>query len=285
MAVLVAHPARAQNPSWRIDKTSGTAWIATATHKSKAIADGDHLQPGEQVRTGADGRVLLSRDATRILVSPNTIVGLLEAASGRIAQLAGSILLDSDKDTASPLGVETPHLGATSKNTQFGVTINRTETRVDVLRGFVEVVDFRSGQFAVVKPDQSARVSAIGSPRLSLTGSGTFNPVYNGPPRPPLVSAVAVPTQGLEPDGPLRVAPGRTAPAASTGGGSFRSGTRDSWLSWFGLSGLGGARTSSAPMDDITLVVSIPLVVGLLAALVAAVSRRRRAPVSRRPTL
>jgi len=38
------------------------------------------------------------------------------------------------------------------KGTQFRVTINTGSTSVDVIRGQVEVADFRSGQIAQVMP-------------------------------------------------------------------------------------------------------------------------------------
>ena len=45
------------------------------------------------------------------------------------------------------------------------------------------MTDFKSGQYALVLAGQAAKVSAQGSPGLSLKGSGTLNPVLQGMPR------------------------------------------------------------------------------------------------------
>ena len=47
-------------------------------------------------------------------------------------------------------------------------------------------MDFKSGQYALVQPDQAAQVSAQGSSGLSLSGSGTLSPIQQGTPRAPL---------------------------------------------------------------------------------------------------
>src|SRR5262249_9196581 len=76
----------------------------------------------------------------------------------------------------------------------FRVTVERDDTRVDVMRGQVEVHDFKTGQYAQVYPDQSARVSAQGTGGLSLSGSGLFTPIQQGTPRRSSVAPLQAPT-------------------------------------------------------------------------------------------
>jgi len=99
-----------------------------------------------------------------MLVAPNSVIGIptetKEGLSTTIIQQAGSILLDVEKRNVKHFEVETPYLAAVVKGTQFRVSVNRTGTSVDVLRGAVEVADFKSGKFAMVLPGQMARVSA-----------------------------------------------------------------------------------------------------------------------------
>ena len=77
-----------------------------------------------------------------------------------IIQQSGSILLEVEKKNVQHFQVETPYLAAVVKGTQFRVTVGNSESRVDVLRGQVEVADFKSGQFAMVAPGQAAQVSS-----------------------------------------------------------------------------------------------------------------------------
>ena len=141
------------------------------------------------------------RGEETILVSPNSVIGLpaekKDGLSTTIVQQAGSILLEVEKRNVKHFEVETPYLAAVVKGTQFRVTVNAASTSVDVIRGQVEVADFRSGQIAQVMPGQVATAFSHGKPGLSLSGSGTFNPIEQGKPRPPSIERVPVPKAGL----------------------------------------------------------------------------------------
>ena len=157
----------------------------------------DVLKPGDTIRTGRNGRVLLMRGEETILISPNSVVGLpaekKDGLSTTIVQQAGSILLEVEKRNVKHFEVETPYLAAVVKGTQFRVTVNAASTSVDVIRGQVEVADFKSGQIAQVMPGQHATAFAHGKPGLSLSGSGTFNPIEQGKPRASSIERVPVP--------------------------------------------------------------------------------------------
>jgi hypothetical protein len=75
--------------------------------------------------------------------------------------------------------------------------VNATSTSVNVLKGQVQVADFRSGQIAQVMPGQQATALARGNSGLSLSGSGTFSPIQQGQPRAPSIDRVPVPRSGL----------------------------------------------------------------------------------------
>ena len=159
------------------------------------------MKPGDTIRTGRNGRVLLVRGEETILVSPNSVIGLptekKDGLSTTILQQAGSILLEVEKRNVKHFEVETPYLAAVVKGTQFRVSVNATSTSVDVLRGQVEVADFKSGQIAQVMPGQHATAFAHGKPGLSLSGSGTLNPIEQGKPRPSSIERIMVPKTGL----------------------------------------------------------------------------------------
>jgi hypothetical protein len=89
------------------------------------------------------------------------------------------------------------------KGTQFRVSVGAAGTSVKVLRGQVEVADFKSGQIAQVLPGQAAKVFAQGKSGLVLSGSGTFMPIVKGESRTPSIERVTVPrTRYADPRSP-----------------------------------------------------------------------------------
>jgi len=193
--------AAAEEGAWSVSKSSGEVWMTTTGAQQVSLGKEEVLKPGDTIRTGRNGRVLLVRGEETILVSPNSVVGLptekKEGLSTTIVQQAGSILLDVEKRNVKHFEVETPYLAAVVKGTQFRVSVNAASTSVDVLRGQVEVADFKSGQIAQVMPGQVATVFAHGKPGLSLSGSGTLNPIEQGKPRASSIERIMVPKAGL----------------------------------------------------------------------------------------
>ena len=145
--------------------------------------------------------MLLVRGEETILIAPNSVVGVpaekKDGLSTTIIQQAGSILLEVEKRNVKHFEVETPYLAAVVKGTQFSVTVGAGSTKVGVLRGQVEVSDFKTGQIAQVMPGQSATAFEHGKPGLSLSGTGTFNPIEHGKPRASTIERVPVPKSGL----------------------------------------------------------------------------------------
>ena len=177
----------AENDSWSVSKSSGEVWVTATSADPVSLKQEDVLKPGDTIRTGRSGRVLLVRGEETILIAPNSVIGLptekKDGLSTTILQQAGSILLDVEKRNVKHFEVETPYLAAVVKGTQFAVTVNAGSTSVDVRRGQVEVSDFKSGQIAQVMPGQVATAFAHGKPGLSLSGTGQFHPIEQGRPR------------------------------------------------------------------------------------------------------
>ena len=202
LALGAASNARArEGEAWSVSKSSGEVWMTATGAQQVSLGQQDVLKPGDTIRTGRNGRVLLVRGEETILVSPNSVVGLptekKDGLSTTIVQQAGSILLDVEKRNVKHFEVETPYLAAVVKGTQFRVSVNAAGTRIDVIRGQVEVADFRSGQIAQVMPGQIATAFAQGKPGLSLSGTGTFSPIEQGRPRASTIQQIMVPKSGL----------------------------------------------------------------------------------------
>ena len=189
---------------WHVGKSSGDVWVTTPDVQQASLANDTILKPGDNIRTGQTGRALLVRGKESILISPNSIIGIphekKDGLPTTIIQQAGSILLEVEKRNVKHFEVETPYLAALVKGTRFQVTIDKNDARVDVFRGQVEVSDFKSGQYALVQPEQAAKVSIQGPGGLSLSGSGTLSPIHQGLPRKSSVDPVSVTKEGLSGD-------------------------------------------------------------------------------------
>jgi len=198
-AASIAHAGDGE--AWSVSKSSGEVWMITTGAQTVSLSQQDVLKPGDTIRTGRNGRILLVRGAETILVSPNSVIGLptenKDGLSTTIVQQAGSILLEVEKRNVKHFEVETPYLAAVVKGTQFRVSVDAGSARIDVIRGQVEVADFRSGQIAQVLPGQVATASAQGKPGLSLSGSGAFSPIEQGRPRASTIERIMVPKTGL----------------------------------------------------------------------------------------
>jgi hypothetical protein len=200
-ALMWSCPAALADSVWRVTKSSGEVWMLRGEAQLVALGTESTLGPGDNIRTGRNGRVLLTRGEERILIAPNSAIGLpLESknTSGTtITQQAGSILLEVEKKNVPHFEVETPYLAAVVKGTQFRVSVNRGDAHVDVLQGQVQVSDFKSGQQIVLLPGQAAKVSASGPGGLVLSGKGRFNAIEQGKPRVPALRALSIPKGGL----------------------------------------------------------------------------------------
>jgi len=203
--------ASAQDTAWRVGKSSGEVVISGANGAQQtSLSSETALAPGDYVRTGQTGRVLLVRGDESMLVSPNSVIQIpkenRDGMSTTIVQRAGTILFEVEKRNVKHFQVDTPYLAAVVKGTQFEVSVERAEARVDVRRGQVEVRDYKSGQYALVNPEQTAKVAAQGPSGLALSGSGTLSPVQQGAPR-------RSPVQALDPSEERMAANGAPQPA------------------------------------------------------------------------
>jgi hypothetical protein len=211
---------------WQVSKSSGDVWVTAAGVQPASLTDQASVKPGDSIRTGRNGRVLLVRGQETILVAPNSAITIpatqQDSGSTTIVQQSGSILLEVDKRNVRNFEVETPYLVAAVKGTQFKVSVNQGNASVDVLKGSVQVADFKSGQYALVLPGQSAKVSTQGQGGLSLNGPGVLNPILKGEPRAPTVQHLPVPRAGLS--APQGVAAGQHVRALGNSGAGHGQG-------------------------------------------------------------
>jgi hypothetical protein len=205
IGLLFGHPggaALAEDAApWHVSKASGEVWMTTSDVQEASLTNEAVLKPGDNIRTGRNGRVLLTRGEETILISPNSAIALPEqqqdGLSTTIIEQAGSVLIRAEKRNVKHFQVETPYLAAVVKGTQFRVSVNKRGGNVEVTEGRVEVSDFKTGQFALVLPGQAAKVVASGRGGLLLSGSGKFSPIEKGTPRTSPFERIPVPKGGF----------------------------------------------------------------------------------------
>ncbi|HYI28845.1 MAG TPA: FecR family protein, partial [Bradyrhizobium sp.] len=263
--------------------------VITAAGDQTALIAGATLKPGDNVRTGQNGRALLMRGQETILISPNSAIGIpkarKEGLSTSIIQQSGSILLEVEKRNVKHFEVETPYLAAVVKGTQFRVTVDNSQSRVDVLRGQVEVMAFKSGQYALVKPGQAAQVAVQGSSVLSLSGTGALSPIQHATPRSssvsPLPGAMPAPeSKPVAPQARVAMAPSQpeTIAAAFPAASPNNTASSGGWISGFAgtdrISGSSSGRRNQT--EDIALALAFSVAVGAGVAVVVGAQRRRK---------
>jgi FecR protein len=285
--VSAASQTLAQGAAWRVSKSSGEVWVSTSGVQQVSLSDVAALNPGDTIRTGRNGRVLLVRGQETILISPNSVVGLpaqKSPGSTTIIQQSGSILIEVEKRNNPHFEVETPYLAAVVKGTQFRVSVSQSESYVNVLRGQVDVTDLKSGQTALVMPGQMAKVWALGNGGLLLSGSGTLNPIRRGAPRTTTIMPVQASVEGLSapdsaPGKQVVVMPPRgdvasfpTAYEGSPRNDGFWNSSLDYVGNFFGR----GNNKAQVRDERDAAMIAIPLGFGAMIAVVVAVKRRRQ---------
>jgi hypothetical protein len=286
VVVFAGSEAIAQSAAWRVSKSSGEVWVGTSGVQQASLTDDAVLNPGDNIRTGRNGRVLLVRGQEQILISPNSVVGLPAPKSPgttTVIQQSGTILLEVEKRNVQHFEVETPYLAAVVKGTQFRVTVGQGESLVTVLGGQVDVTDFRSGQSALVLPGQMAKVGLVGKAGLLVSGSGTLSPIRPGTPRTSSVVPVQAAAEGLPaaesaPTGQqVRVmSPRGEVPSfASFEGSAANDSVWNSAGNYLG-SFFGKADGAQVRNELDAAIIAIPLGFGALIAFVVAAKRRRQ---------
>ncbi len=286
VVVCAGSEAIAQSAAWRVSKSSGEVWVSTPGVQQASLTDDAVLNPGDNIRTGRNGRVLLVRGQEKILISPNSVISLPAPKSPgttTVIQRSGTILLDVEKRNVQHFEVETPYLAAVVKGTQFRVTVGQDESLVTVLGGQVDVTDFRSGQSALVRPGQMAKVGMVGKAGLSLSGPGTLSPIRPGTPRTSSVVPIQASVEGLPAaDGVSKghqvrvMSPRGEVPSfASFDGSTANDGVWSSTRNYVG-SFFGKADGAQVRNERDAAIIAIPLGFGAVIAFVVAAKRRRQ---------
>lgn len=140
------------------------------------------LQLPATIRTGVDGTVELRQGPTTIAVAGRTELLIPESAAvdgliERVVQISGNAFYNVGKRETRKLRVETPHLVAIIKGTQFNVAAQPDTTTIALYEGLLEVraaddsdvVELHPGEIAIRRRDQvSIRVLRTGAAAIDI---------------------------------------------------------------------------------------------------------------------
>ncbi|MBJ3784023.1 FecR family protein [Devosia sediminis] len=137
------------------------------------IQRGSLVQSNQSLRTGADGRVGLTRGKETIELGSDSEITLLDAGSElktSVKQNHGTVTVDVERRNVHHFSVQTPFLAAVVKGTRFTVIVGDGGAEVDVDRGVVQVQDTSRDLVTEIRPGQQAAV--LKDVPLNVSGGG-----------------------------------------------------------------------------------------------------------------
>lgn len=157
---------------WSVSRVRGEAQYKVGAGWQD-ISPGLVLAKRAHLRTGGDGRIDIMRNAETVTLGANSQVEIRDGGAElmtTLIQTSGTLTADVEHRNVQHFSVQTPFLAAVVKGTKFTVTVEAGTSRVDVLRGVVQVQDTRNELVADVEPGQNAVVTT--ATPLQVEGKG-----------------------------------------------------------------------------------------------------------------
>ncbi len=165
--------ALADGSDWTLTEASGDVQLQQGPDGWTLIANSSALRPGSILKTGGNGRAVLTNNGDRIVVAPNNYLELPAGSAGdsaHVRQGAGTLLYDMVPRAADRFRVDTPYLAAVIKGTIFTVAVDQSGAAVHVVRGVVQVSNALGQQATLVYPGQTAEVLGRGQGDVRVLG-------------------------------------------------------------------------------------------------------------------
>ncbi len=171
--VGVPHVALAGGGDWTLTEASGDVQLQQGPGGWTLIANSSALRAGSVLKTGSNGRAVITNNGDRIVVAPNSYLELPAGSAGdsaHVRQGAGTLLYDMVPRAADRFRVDTPYLAAVIKGTIFTVAVDQSGAAVHVVRGVVQVSNALGQQATLVYPGQTAEVLGRGQGDVRVLG-------------------------------------------------------------------------------------------------------------------
>ena len=170
---------------WKVVEIKGDAQYNQNGSGWKPLNTGTVLKPGSRVKTGKDGRIVISRPGDTVSVSPNSHFGVpAPARKGpvtHIMQDLGTLLFKIKTRPQNPFNIKTPYLAAIIRGTTFTVSVDDSNAALHVATGAVEVHSVLSGETALVRPGETAIIDSRTGGRMKLVGANGRKPIKSKP--------------------------------------------------------------------------------------------------------
>jgi hypothetical protein len=176
LAFCVCAEASAAQPEWRVTTREGVVRVTAPGGAPHDATQGESLDAGAVVTTGAESRAILQNGAQTITMAANSRMRIAEDSTDamtRILQDMGAILFQVDKRGAPHFRVETPLLAAVVKGTTFTVTAGGDGV-VHVAEGLVEVRAANGGAAVDVPGGKTVRIDQA-APTLIVPVAAILN--------------------------------------------------------------------------------------------------------------
>lgn len=157
---------------WVVVQTEGPVEFKRGASPWRALRRGDTVIPGYEIRTGPEGKVLLSRGSETITIEPKSTLEFLPADSNsvtRIFQKIGGAIFKIKKRNRRHFEVLTPNFVAAVKGTEFSIRTDSNGATLHVTSGTVGVTNKKSGKSVDVSAGQFAMIVTNG--RAIATGN------------------------------------------------------------------------------------------------------------------
>ncbi len=169
-------PSYAAEPTWTTTQATGDVQYRTGGTSWQALREGQVLGAAAEVRTGKDGRAVLTHQTTTMTAAPESHLALPKAGrpSGvyRVFQNLGTLLYRVKKRATSMAAfeVETPFMAAVVKGTVFTVNTTSQGATVHLTKGIVVTQPMLGGQGITLKPGETARISSKPGADVTVRG-------------------------------------------------------------------------------------------------------------------
>lgn len=178
ISIIFGNTAYAQSGSWKVSESQGDVSIL---HQgvTKVAVKGAALSAGDSIKTGANGRAVITRGEQYVVVSRNSHIKVApqEAKSilTQFVQYFGNALFKVDKRKDQHFAVETPYMAAVVKGTTFNVSVGDEGATVQVTEGAVEVATLDGGARELLLPGDIGLVERGDTFSLGIRGRNSRN--------------------------------------------------------------------------------------------------------------
>lgn len=176
ISVIFGNSAYAQSGSWKVSESQGDVSIS---HQgvTKVAVKGAALSAGDSIKTGANGRAVITRGEQYVVVSRNSHIKVApqktKSLLTQFVQYFGNALFKVDKRKDQHFAVETPYMAAVVKGTTFNVSVGAEGATVQVTEGAVEVATLDGGARELLLPGDIGLVERGDPFSLGIRGRNT----------------------------------------------------------------------------------------------------------------